>query len=204
MTGRRPAKPARVAVAGSRRILVGYVTRSGYTRTVAQAIAKNLTEHGHLVELADLELCLRRPAEYDAVVLGAPIRFGHHSDAIKTFIAENREALSGRPSAFFSVDKNAYRSRSPDPAGHLEKLFAEVGWRPARAIAIAGKIDYREHTWARRIMMRLASKRRGAPTDTSRDHVLTDWTRVASFCEQLSRDLAPRISSVRSPSVAPS
>lgn len=169
------------------KILVAYVTRSGYTRLVAREIATRLRRGGHDVDLADLELCIRHPEQYDVIVLGSAVRFHHHAEVVANFIVENREILSARRTAFFSVDRRAFRSRDADPGGHMERLFERVGWRPQVAVAVAGKLDYREHTWPRRIFMRAASRHRGAPTDTSRDHDLTDWGRVASFTDALTQ-----------------
>ncbi len=42
-------------------------------------------------------------AEYSAVVLGAPIHFGHwHKDAMK-FLAQHQESLTARPTAIFAL-----------------------------------------------------------------------------------------------------
>jgi menaquinone-dependent protoporphyrinogen oxidase len=125
------------------RILVAYVTRSGYTRLVAKAIANQLRAHGHSVDEADLEVTIRQPKDYDVVVVGSAIRFGKHSPVIATWIAEHQRDLALRPCAFFSVDHSAFASRGVDPRGHVEPLFHRLDWHPRHHAAFAGKLDDR-------------------------------------------------------------
>jgi menaquinone-dependent protoporphyrinogen oxidase len=170
------------------KILVAYVTRSGFTRTVAQRIATVLRLRGHEVDVADLELCIRHPETYDAVILGSGVRLGHHAQIVADFITEHRAVLAGRPCAFFSVDRNAYKTVASDPKHHMNELFEKVNWHPRHALAVAGKLDYREHALPRRLAMRVHSRLDHAPTDTSRDHVLTDWRRVKAFADQFAQE----------------
>lgn len=166
-------------------ILVAYCTRSGFTRAVARRIATKLREHGADVELADLELCIRHPERYGMIVLGSGVRRGEHHPAIERFITEHRETLAALPCGFFSVDRAAYHSDEPDPDGHLARTFDKLGWRPQHTLSVAGRIDYREHVWPVRIVLQILSRYIGAPTDASRDHVLTEWRRVDAFAEAL-------------------
>lgn len=89
-----------------RRVLVAFITRSGYTRVVGKAIAQRLRDAGLEVEIADLELCTRHPERYDAVILGCAVHHGRHADALATWIEENRDALEARVTALFSVDRD--------------------------------------------------------------------------------------------------
>ena len=180
-------------MASPRKILVAYCTRSGFTRSVAQRIATKLREQGHEVDLADLELCIRHPERYDMVVLGSGVRRGEHHETVEAFIKEHRDILAALPCGFFSVDEAAYHSSDADPDGHLARMFEALHWTPKHAVAVAGRIDYREHAWPRRLGMRIHSARLGAPTDTSHDHVLTDWTHVDAFAGALADELLARV-----------
>jgi len=176
------------------RILVAYCTRSGFTRSVARRIATKLRDHGHAVDLADLELCIRHPERYDLVVLGSGVRRGEHHGVVEDFITDHRQILAARPCGFFSVDRAAYHSEDPDPGAHLARMYEKLGWKPQHAIAIAGRIDYREHVWPARIALQLLSRYLDAPTDASRDHILTQWPRVDAFAEALAGELVARTS----------
>jgi menaquinone-dependent protoporphyrinogen oxidase len=171
------------------KILVAYCTRSGFTRSVARRIAAKLHEHGHEVDVADLELCIRHPERYDMIVLGSGVRRAEHHAVVERFITEHRDILAARPCGFFSVDRAAYHSDDPDPGRHLARMFEKLGWTPQHAIAIAGRIDYREHMWPARVALQILSRYLGAPTDASRDHVLTQWPRVDTFAEALAGEL---------------
>jgi menaquinone-dependent protoporphyrinogen oxidase len=175
------------------KILVAYCTRSGFTRSVARRIATKLRERGNDVDLADLEMCIRHPERYDVIVLGSGVRRGEHHQVMEEFITEHRDALAARPCGFFSVDRAAYHSDDPDPGGHLAHMFEKLGWKPQHAVAIAGRIDYREHFWPYRMALKILSRYLGAPTDASRDHILTEWPRVDAFAEAVAGELIAKV-----------
>lgn len=83
-------------------VLVGYATRYGSTREVAESVAATLREHGLAVDVQPLEE-VRSLDGYGAVVLGAPLFMFHwHQDALR-FLARGREALMQRPVALFAL-----------------------------------------------------------------------------------------------------
>ena len=83
-------------------VLVGYATRYGSTREVAEALAAALREQGLGVDL--------RPVRdvgsidgYRAVVLGAPFYIGSwHKDAL-SFVTRHAEGLASRLVALFAL-----------------------------------------------------------------------------------------------------
>lgn len=92
---------------------------------------------GHDVETA----CAREgrlppPQDYDAVVLGSDVAFGHHSHKILDYIREHRAELAQKPSAFFSVNlAAAIPFAGSDPRGHLRHTFDALGWTPDHSAA---------------------------------------------------------------------
>jgi len=86
----------------SARILVAYTTRNGSTQEVAEAVATTLREHGLEVDIQPMRQ-VRTLADYQAVVLGAPLyMFRWHKDALR-FLSRHREALTERPVAIFAL-----------------------------------------------------------------------------------------------------
>jgi menaquinone-dependent protoporphyrinogen oxidase len=166
-------------------ILVGYITRAGYTRTVARAIDRRLRELGFQTDVADLELCIRHPPAYDAVVLGSAVRFGHHPTAMQQFIAENHAALCDRPTAFFSVERH--------PAGDAtEKLFRLTNWRASCVLTlpgVRGALLRRTIAWVEDRLEKSATP----PTAP------TDWARIDRFAN----DIAALVSDVTRPRASP-
>jgi len=83
-------------------VLVGYVSRYGSTREVAEAVASTLRESGLAVDMQPLRE-VGSLAEYSAVVLGAPLfMFRWHKDAL-SFLARHHKALMERPVAVFAL-----------------------------------------------------------------------------------------------------
>jgi menaquinone-dependent protoporphyrinogen oxidase len=176
------------------RILVAYASHFGQTQKIARRIADHLHARGHHVELADALAGSGRmppPEDYDAVVIGSRIETGRHAPQIRSYLRAHRETLRELPTGFFSVSMAASSpGAGADPEGYLGKLFAEVGWTPSRAVAFGGGLPYRSYGWFLRFVMKQISRHAGHPTDTSRDHELTDWNAVGQFADDIA-DLVP-------------
>ncbi len=170
------------------RVLILYATHHGQTRAVALAIAQRLRNGGNEVDLADVREWHRLPraASYDAVVLGSRVEFGRHAGELLSYICAQRGALSRVPTAFFSVSMAASKpGGGEDPEQYMAKAFAQVAWHPVLSAAFGGALPYRTYNWVTRLVMKRVSRKAGHPTDTSRNHELTDWTRVAAFADRI-------------------
>ena len=170
------------------RVLVLYATHHGQTRAIAVALAQRLRERGNTVELADVRdwQRLAPPEEFDAVVFGSRIEVGRHAPEMLAYIATRRAILAKLPTAFFSVSMAASKpDAGPDPEGYLAKTFAHLDWHPVLSTAFAGGLPYRRYNWMMRLVMKQIARRSGGPTDTSRDHELTDWEAVAAFADKV-------------------
>jgi menaquinone-dependent protoporphyrinogen oxidase len=71
-----------------------------------------------------------------------------------------------------------------DPNGYLAAMFDSVGWRPPLTAAFAGALKYRRYNFLLRFVMKRIAKAGGHATDTSRDHVYTDFARVLEFADR--------------------
>lgn len=172
------------------RILIVYASSFGQTHAIADAIASRLRERGHTVEEADAGAAapLAPPSDYDAIVIGSRIQYGKHAAAIVDYVRRHKGELANRPTSFFSVSMAAANGGA-DPNGYLERFTADAGWRAARAVAFAGGLPYRQYGRILRFVMKQISKRAGHTTDTSKDHVFTDWLAVARFADEIAADL---------------
>ena len=81
------------------KILVTYVTNSGTTTDVAVAIGEEIAKSGAVVETLPLAE-VKNLADYNAVVLGAPMIMGWHRAALK-FLKQNKKTLESKPLAVF-------------------------------------------------------------------------------------------------------
>lgn len=178
------------------RILILYGTSYGQTAKVARYIAETLTNRGDFAKVVDADhvppaLALR---DFDGVIIGASVIGGRHQRCVRRFVTENRDALNAMPSAFFSVSGAA---ASHDRKGRIDALrcmddFLHVtGWQPSLSESVAGAMAFTKYNPFLRWGLKLISKRNGGPTDTSRDHELTDWAQVERFVETFMTELSP-------------
>lgn len=82
------------------KILIVYATHGGVSRTCAQMLCEQL-EHTHTVTLCSVTDNPPDPRDFDAVVVGGSVRFGHWNKKLKKYLREHRLTLSDRPTALF-------------------------------------------------------------------------------------------------------
>lgn len=82
------------------KVLVAYSTNSGSTTEVAEAVAAELTDAGHTVEVRPMK-DVSSVSGYDAVVMGAPMILGWQSPA-RQFVRKHQSELAARKTAYFA------------------------------------------------------------------------------------------------------
>jgi menaquinone-dependent protoporphyrinogen oxidase len=106
--------------------------------------------------------------------------------SIVRFAQAQRAALAAKPSGFLSVSLSA-AGHDPDDWKGLDgcvRAFEQAtGWKPARVHHVAGAFRYTAYGFLKRWLMRRIAEKKGAPTDTTRDHELTDWGDLARFAD---------------------
>lgn len=96
------------------------------------------------------------------------------------------------PSAFFSVSGSAAGPSERDHANArrvLDEFLTKTGWRPRSVATIAGAMSFTKYGVFTRMILRMISRRAGGPTNTSRDHEMTDWDQVARFAGEFAASL---------------
>lgn len=100
-------------------VLVGYATKYGSTREVAEAVAAVLRDGELEVDVKPIKE-VRSLTAYKAVMLGAPLYMFHwHKDALR-FLSRFRSELAERPVAIFCL-------------GPTHDPFEEIEWKEARS-----------------------------------------------------------------------
>jgi menaquinone-dependent protoporphyrinogen oxidase len=174
---------------------VFFATSEGQTRRIAERLAAALHGHGigsRAIDVAGADAALIDWTRVRGALVGASIHVGKHQKTADRFVRAHVSDLNRVPSAFFSVSLAAAskNEKEVDAAEALARAFpAARGWTPEIIVSLAGRLAYREYGILIRWMMKRIARKEGGPTDTSRDHELTDWTQV----EQLARDMAQRI-----------
>ena len=173
----------------SHRILIVYGTRYGQTAKIAARIRDLLIERDFFVNLTSADELPGSAAlsGYDGVIAGSSIIAGRHTPPIERFVRLHRDELSRMPTAFFSVSASAASTSAKGQANArrcLDEFLAKVDWRPTQTATIAGAIAYTQYNPLVRWMLKRICRKNGGPTDTSRDHELTDWTQVERFATE--------------------
>lgn len=116
-----------------KKILVTYITHSGTTRDVADAIAEEIIKTGVEAEVQPLEQ-IKQLADYSAVVLGAPMILGFHRTALK-FLRQHKVELEQTPLAIFVTAMSLTAGTNPDFSKvniHVDEKLAAAPHNPAR------------------------------------------------------------------------
>ena len=123
------------------RILVAYASKNGSTEAVARAIAAQLRDADHEVDVRDATLAMDIDP-YDAVILGGSLYMGRwHADA-RRFLQRHRTALKERTLAVFALgpltleDEQVAASRK-----QLDKALTHLGVTPRIVTVFGGAVD---------------------------------------------------------------
>lgn len=191
-------------------ILVLYASRHGHTRRVAEAIAAAASARGLVPDLRDVESAPPdRLDGYGAAVLASPVHVGRHAKRMVAFVRRHLPELDARPNAFVSVsltqatvesttaDLETRRQADADLCVVMGHFVESTGWTPGAVLRVAGALSYTRYNWFVRWVIKRIAKRQGGSTDTSRDHVLTNWEAVERFASRFFAGLDRREAGVR-------
>lgn len=171
---------------------VFYATTDGQTRRIAERLAEEFRQHGLASEAIDVESPDASGFDWDAargVCLGASIRAGRHQASAMRFAHLHHSALSALPSLFFSVSLSAASRREGErqTAEQFAQAFVmSAGWQPSIVACVAGCLAYTRYSLLTRWLMWYIARKEGGPTDTTRDHELTDWAAVSALARRFS------------------
>ncbi len=165
----------------SKSVLVGYATRYGSTREVADAVATTLRESGLAAELQPVRE-VRTLEGYSALVLGAPLyMFRWHKDA-RRFLSRHRKAITERQVAVFALgpvhephDENEWQ----DSRAQLDKELAKYPWLAPVALEVfGGKYDPENLRWPINLL---------AGNEPTTD--IRDWEAIRAWANELAAKL---------------
>ncbi|MFN7922712.1 MAG: flavodoxin domain-containing protein [Bryobacteraceae bacterium] len=185
-------------------VLILYSSGGGHTARIANHLASTMAMLGletHVVDSAkaapDMAL-----GDYSGLVALSSVRSGKHGESLTKFITTNVSRLP-KPSLFLSVsltyvtlqDPNASAASKAKASADVQRLIDEfineTGWRPGRALGVAGDLPYTKYSWLLRLFMKWLVKKSGGPTDTSRDYVFTDWGALDAVAREFAHEVAP-------------
>ena len=122
-----------------RRVLVVCATKYGSTREMGERVAEQLREAGCEAEVRGAKEA-PSTAGFDAVVVGGPMIFGWHKDAVK-YVKARRDVLGALPLAYFITAA----SLTEDGVDAVEGVpIVKDSWL-VKAPKRPGKLSYREN-----------------------------------------------------------
>lgn len=169
--------------------LVLYSSHDGQTKAIASSIASTLSE---TLECDVLDLAISMDinlADYQSVVIGASVRYGHFQRSLYKFTKQNVAQLNTMPSAFFAVNLTARKpeKRTPQTNAYTRKFLLATPWQPKQCAVFAGALRYPRYGWLDKAMIKLIMKMTDGETDTSKEVEYTDWQDVTRFAKDFVR-----------------
>ena len=124
--------------------------------------------------------------EYDKVMIGASVRYGHLNKKLYQFIENNHSDLDKNKVAFFCVNLTARKEGKDTIEGstYMRKFLQKSPWHPKMMAVFAGALFYPRYKWFDRMMIKLIMRLTGGETDTSKEVEYTDWHKVSTFAQQ--------------------
>ncbi len=95
-------------------------------------------------------------SQYQQVMIGASIRYGHFNSALDKFVKHRAETkLNQMPSAFFAVNLTARKpeKRLPQTNVYTHKFLLASPWQLKQCMVFAGALHYPRYRWFDRIMI---------------------------------------------------
>lgn len=160
-----------------------YLTRDGQTQKIAEKMATIIPDCT-LLDLRDQAgIANVNFANFDQIIVGASIRYGHFDPLLEQFIARHSELLNQKVSAFFSVNLTARKPNrnTPQTNTYTRKLLARIEWQPRFVEVFAGALRYPRYRFFDRFMIRLIMTLTKGDTDIRREYEYTDWQKVDAF-----------------------
>jgi menaquinone-dependent protoporphyrinogen oxidase len=172
-------------------VLVLHSSFDGQAARIAERIGAVLRAAGQVALVCPFAEARERLPDCEAIVVGAAIRYGHHSRALERQVQAHRAAIEARPNAFFSVCLSAGGpgAKPAEARRYVDDFCRATGWQPARVESFAGALRYSEYNLFIRFLMRLIVGAAGGDTDTTRDYEYTDWAAVERFAREFAASL---------------
>ena len=186
----QPARPKPIGVL--------YATRHGHAKCIASHVASVLDSLGfesHLWSVLDV------PGRFDlsgcaAVIVVASVHRGLHEPEMVRYARSWASELSRMPNAFITVTLSQAGAERADAAQEeraraaadvvrmTRRFIDDTGWHPQRVLPVGGALLYTKYGRLLRLLMKRIARRAGGATDTSRDHVYTDWQALDAFARE--------------------
>ncbi|MFA0443066.1 protoporphyrinogen oxidase [Vibrio sp. 10N.286.49.C2] len=169
------------------KVLYLYSSREGQTKKIIERIANEQgdseAEFVDLNTVGDIDL-----QNYERVLIGASIRYGHLNKKLYQFINRNLKQLEESRVAFFCVNLTARKEDqgkdTPEGSAYIKTFLKKSPWQPSLIGVFAGALYYPRYNPFDRFMIKLIMKMTGGETDTTKEVEYTNWDKVTLFASK--------------------
>ncbi len=174
-------------------VLIVYQSFHGRTYEIACHIRQRLHSAGAEVSVLSIhDAASIGLSRFDAVIIGAAIRYGKHGDETRRFIDRHCQYLKDHACGFYSVSALA---RKPDRGAadsnpYVKRFLQQIDWQPACVGVFAGRLRYHAMTLSQRWMIRCIMWLANGPLVDGEAADFTDWAAVDRFIDHYSTCLA--------------
>jgi menaquinone-dependent protoporphyrinogen oxidase len=191
-----------------KRVAIIVSSQYGQTLKIAECLRSVLEEFDQCARLflvnSDKEMSVIRLEEFDGVIVGGPVYLGSLPSVIQKWIRLHSEELNKIPVGFFTVSLNAADRRPEarnDDIRVIKDFLEHTGLKPVLTSSLIGAIHYRQYGFFEKWILRRVYRSLGGPTDTKRNHELTDWNTVKSFAHSFANIVEGAIPEVLVPNL---
>ncbi|QOR48349.1 hypothetical protein INS90_03505 [Trueperella pecoris] len=166
------------------RILLTHSSRFGHTEAIIHRVGQRLAERGYNVEVRPVG-AVRSVRGYDAVVVGASVRYGFYAPAVRHLAKEL--AKSETVSAFIGVNLAAAKpgKNTPDTNPYTRKFLAKSPWKPSLIELVGGELNFDLYNRADAAMLKPILKASGKPWGPGVKVDYTNWQSLDVFAHRL-------------------
>lgn len=167
-------------------------TQYGQTAKIAEFIRARSVAAGYKVEVLVItgrdDFVAFNPEPFDTVIVGCPVYAGSFNRALVEWAKFHADVLRFKHCGFFMVSMNRADARPEAKVADRELIASfldQTGLKPTVVRSFAGAVNYTKYGLIMRWIMKSIVRRAGGPTDTHRDHELTDWDAVTAFTDAI-------------------
>ena len=177
------------------KVLIAFGTSEGQTAKISEFMAKELRALGHQVTIFEPGSDPNIDAKsFVGIIVGAPVHGGQFPKSLRQWVIKNRDSLTERPTAFFSVCLGILQKENAKVLADEKRIVTEflmsANWHPSEWAIFAGALAYSKYGWIKKRIMRSIARKAGTETQIDRDYEYTDWEEVKRFTQRFANRLA--------------
>ncbi|PPI88368.1 menaquinone-dependent protoporphyrinogen IX dehydrogenase [Candidatus Pantoea edessiphila] len=165
--------------------LIIFYSRNGQTEKISSYIADIIRSNQpcDLINISDAINIDFDWKQYDCILIGASIHYGHFHPIVNEFIKRNVLTLKEIFSGFFSVNLVARKieKSSPYTNAYTYKFLNSSPWKPNCCAVFGGALKYSRYNLFDKTIIRFIMFITGGETNINYDVEYTNWEQVKKF-----------------------